>query len=535
MNMSNLSLIISLLAVVTALAALAERIRISSPILLVLAGIAISLLPGLPQIGLHPEVVILVFIPPLVYEAAWNTSWADFKANFRSILILAFGLVLFSAMGVAWVVHTFIPGFSWALAFVVGAIISPTDPVAASSIIRQMGVPRRVGIILEAESLVNDATGLIVYRYAVAAVLTGQFVLLDASGQFFVVVLGGIGIGLTLAAVVRWLHRLTSDTPVVETTLTFLTPFAGYLLAEEWHVSGILAVLSAGIFLTMRSSEFLSRTARLQAVNVWNVVTFLLNSVIFVLMGLQLRRILASNAGYSAQTLITYGAVVSLAVVLIRFIWVFPAAYLSRWLSQSLRRQEPTFSVKSVTVIAWTGMRGVLSLATALALPLELPDGQPFPQRDLIIFITYCVIFTTLVVQGLLLPILIRRLNFQPDTTSQQQETNLRLKIATAAIEHIESHYALDQLSDEMLAVLKHKYEVRIERLRAIKGVKRTNIDTSEIRHFHNLQQELVGVERQLVDGLRRGGQYDDETLRAILFELDVEESRLLLENTDPS
>ena len=533
--MGNLSLIISLLAVVTALAALAERIRISSPILLVLAGIAIGLIPGLPQIGLHPEVIILVFIPPLVYEAAWNTSWVDFKANFRSILVLAFGLVLFSAMAVAWVVHTFIPGFSWALAFVVGAIVSPTDPVAASSIIRQMGVPRRVIIILDAESLVNDATGLIVYRYAVAAVLTGQFVLLDASGQFFVVVFGGIAIGLTLAFIVRLLHRLTNDTPVVETTLTFLTPFAGYLLAEEWHVSGILAVLSAGIFLTMRSSEFLSRTARLQAINVWNVVTFILNSVIFVLMGLQLRRILMANAEYSAATLLTYGAVVSVAVVLIRFMWVFPAAYLSRWLSPSLRRQEPGFSVKSVTVIAWTGMRGVLSLATALALPLLLPNGRDFPQRDLIIFITYCVIFTTLVVQGLLLPLLIRRLNFRPDTTAQQQETNLRLKIATAAIEHIESHYALDQLPDEMLAVIKHKYEVRIERLRAINGVKRPTIDTTEIRHFHTIQQELVGVERNLVVSMRRDGQYDDEMLRAILFELDVEESRLLLENADPA
>lgn len=532
--MSNLALVISLLAVVTALAALAERIRISSPILLVLAGIAISLIPGLPQVGLHPEIIILVFIPPLVYEAAWNTSWIDFKANIRSILVLAFGLVLFSAVGVAWVVHTFLPGFSWAMAFVVGAIISPTDPVAASSIIRQMGVPRRVGIILEAESLVNDATGLIVYRYAVAAVLTGNFVLLDASEQFLVVIFGGIAIGLALAFIVRFLHRLTSDTPVVETTLTFLTPFTGYLLAEELHVSGILAVLSSGIFLTMRSSEFLSRQARLQAVNVWTVVTFMLNSIIFVLMGLQLRRILASNDEYTAGTLITYGAIVSLTVIVIRFMWVFPAAYIPRWLSANLRRKEPAFSAKAVTVIAWTGMRGVLSLATALALPLQLPNGQLFPQRDLIIFITYCVIFTTLVVQGLLLPFLIRLLNFTPDPKAGQQEIDLRLRLATAAIEHIESHYALDQLSDEMLAVIKHKYEVRIERLRAIKGVKRTEVAENELRHFHDIQQELVGVERTLVAGLRRKGQYDDELLRTVLFELDIEESRLLQENANP-
>ncbi len=529
--MSNIALIISLLAGVTALAALAERMNTSSPILLVLAGTVISMIPGLPQVGLQPEVIILIFLPPLVYSAAWNMSWADFKANFRPIMLLAFGLVLFSTMSVAWVVHTFIPGFSWSLAFVVGAIISPTDPVAGTSIIRKMGVPRRVVVILEAESLVNDATGLIVYRYAVAAVTTGNFVLTQASEQFLIVVFGGIAIGLVLAWLVRFLHQLTHETPVIETTLTFLTPFTGYLLAEEWHVSGILAVLSSGIFLTMRSSEFLSRLARLQAINVWSVVIFLLNSIVFVLMGLQLRRILASNAEYTAGTLLTYGAVVSMAVVLSRFIWVYLVSYLTRWLTPVRSRKEPVFDTKQITLIGWTGMRGVLSLATALALPLTLQNGAGFPHRDLIIFITYCVIFTTLVVQGLLLPSLIRLLNIQPDTKAGLEETNLRLRIATAAIEHIEGHYGPDQLPDDMLAVLKHKYEVRVERLRLLKGVKRTAIAEDDIQQFHRLQQELVGVERALVTDLRRKGQYDDEVLRTILFELDIEESRLLLDS----
>lgn len=532
--MSNLTFIISVMAVITALAALAERINLSSPILLVLAGIVISLVPGLPQVRLEPEIVILVFIPPLVYQAAWNTSWVDFKANFRSILVLAFGLILFSATAMAWVIHTFLPGFSWALAFVVGAIVSPTDPVAASSIIKQMGVPRRVGILLEAESLVNDATSLIVYRYAVAAVMTGEFVLLEASEQFLVVVFGGIAIGLTLAFIVRFLHRLTNETPVVETTLTFLTPFTGYLLAEQWQVSGILAVLSSGLFLTIRSAEFLSRTARLQSVNIWKVVTFLLNSVVFVLMGLQLSRVLASNANYTVGTLLIYGAVVSLAVVLVRFIWIFAAVYIPRWFNFRITPSKPPLSVKSVTVLAWTGMRGVLSLATALALPLHLPNGQPFPQRDLIIFITYSVIFTTLVVQGLLLPPLIRWLHFEPEPESVENETNLRLRIATAAIEHIESHYALDKLSDERLAILKHKYEARIDRLRALKSKKPSKRKAKEIKQFYEIQQEVVGVERKLVAELRRKDNYDDEMLREILFELDLEEARLEQESADP-
>ncbi|QIP16030.1 Na+/H+ antiporter [Spirosoma aureum] len=529
--MSSVALLITLLAIVTALAALAERVRIASPIVLVLAGIAIGLIPGLPSIVLRPDIVILVFLPPLIYSAAWNTSWADFKANFRPIMLLALGLVLFSTVGVAWVVHTFVPGFSWPLAFVMGATVSTTDPIAGTSIIKQMGLPRRVVIILEAESLVNDATGLIVYRYAVAAVTTGQFVLIEAGEQFFVVVLGGILIGLALAWVVKSIHQLTDDTPVVETTLTFLTPFAGYLIAEEWHVSGVLAVLSAGLFLTLRSSEFLSRQAHLQTINVWNVVTFLLNSIVFVLMGLQLRRILLTTSGYSPSKLLIYGALVSLAVILSRFIWVFVAGYLPRLVANRTAKPSLLFSGKLNTVIGWTGMRGVLSLATALALPLTLRNGSPFPQRDLIIFFTYCVIFSTLVLQGLALPYLIRWLNITPDQRAKQEEINLRIQLASMAIEHLEANYSLsEEVSDEALALLKHKYETRIDRLRLHQNGRRTNVNASEVRETMRIQLEIIRVERELATRLRREGQKDDEVLRTILYELDLEESRLLLE-----
>ncbi|QHW00637.1 Na+/H+ antiporter [Spirosoma endbachense] len=529
--MSSVALLITLLAIVTALAALAERVRIASPIVLVLAGIAISLIPGLPSVVLRPDIVILVFLPPLIYSAAWNTSWADFKANFRPIMLLALGLVLFSTVGVAWVVHTFVPGFSWPLAFVMGATVSTTDPIAGTSIIKQMGLPRRVVIILEAESLVNDATGLIVYRYAVAAVTTGQFVLIEAGEQFFVVVLGGILIGLALAWVVKSIHQLTDDTPVVETTLTFLTPFAGYLIAEEWHVSGVLAVLSAGLFLTLRSSEFLSRQAHLQTINVWNVVTFLLNSIVFVLMGLQLRRILLTTSGYSPSKLLLYGALVSLAVILSRFIWVFLASYLPRLVVNRTAKSGLLFNRKLNTVIGWTGMRGVLSLATALALPLTLRNGSPFPQRDLIIFFTYCVIFSTLVLQGLALPYLIRWLNITPDQRAKQEEINLRIQLASMAIEHLEANYSLsEEVSDEALALLKHKYETRIDRLRLHQNGRRANANASEVRETMRIQLEIIRVERELATRLRREGQKDDEVLRTILYELDLEESRLLLE-----
>jgi len=527
--MSSVALIVSLLAIVTALAALAERVRIASPIVLVLAGIAISLIPGLPAVVLRPDVVILIFLPPLIYSAAWNTSWADFKANFRPILLLAFGLVLFSTVGIAWFMHTFVPGFSWPLAFVMGATVATTDPVAGTSVIKQMGLPRRVVAILEAESLVNDATGLIVYQYAVAAVTTGQFVLLEASGQFLLVVSGGIGIGLALAWIVKNINRLTKDTPVVETTLTLLTPFAGFLIAEEWHVSGVLAVLSSGLFLTIRSSEFLSRQAHLQTINIWNVISFILNSVVFVLMGLQLRRILLTTERYSPSKLILYGALVSLAVILIRFIWVFLASYLSR-LVKPKSKSHPFLDQKLVTVIGWTGMRGVIALAVALALPLKLSNGSPFPLRDLIIFFSYCVIFSTLVLQGLALPALIRWLKIKPDERAKQDEIRLRIQLATSAIEHLEANYSLsDDVSDETLSLLKHKYETRIDRLRLQQNSKRTKVNESAVREALRIQLEIIQVERELATHLRREGR-DDEVLRAILYELDLEESRLRME-----
>lgn len=528
--MSSVALFISLLAIVTALAALAERVRIASPIVLVLAGIAISLIPGLPTVALEPNVIILVFLPPLIYEAAWKTSWSDFKANFRPILLLAFGLVLFSTVGVAWVVHTFVPGFSWPLSFVMGAIVSTTDPVAGTSIIKQMGLPRRVVVILEAESLVNDATGLIVYRYAVAAVATGQFVLLEAGGQFFLGVLGGILIGLTLAWIVKSIHQLTNETPVVETTLTLLTPFAGYLIAEELHVSGVLAVLSAGLFLTIRSTEFMSRQAHLQTINVWNVVTFLLNSIVFVFMGLQLRRILLTTANYSPAKLIVYGAVVSLAVIVARFVWVFLASFVTRLAKSRVSASNPLLNNKLLTVIGWTGMRGVLSLATALALPLMLGNGTPFPQRDLIIFFTYCVIFSTLVLQGLALPYLIRWLAIPPDERIKQEEVKLRIQLASMAIEHLEANYSLsDDISDEALALLKHKYETRIARLQLQQNRRRAPANESEVRESLRIQLEIIQVEREQATRLRREG-HNDEVLRNILYELDLEESRLMME-----
>jgi monovalent cation/hydrogen antiporter len=531
--MKELELVIILLAVITALAEAADRVKIPYPILLVMAGITIGFLPGLPHVALNPEVVFLIFLPPLLYAAAWTTSWPDFKAAIRPISLLALGCVLFTTLLVALVAHRFIPGFDWATAFVLGAIISPPDAVAAAAATKGLGIPRRVITILEGESLVNDATGLIAYRYAIAAVVTGQFAFWQAGGQFLLVAIGGIGIGLAVGFLIYWVHRITPNNPVTDTSLTFLTPYIAYLWAEELHLSGVLSVVTAGLFLTWRSAEIFSHQSRLQANAVWNTVIFLLNGVVFILIGLQLPAILAGIPQFSPLTLLGYGALISLAVIVGRLIWVYPGTYLPRWLSPGIRRREPKPSLSLVTVVAWSGMRGVVSLAAALALPLTIQPGVAFPQRNLILFLTFCVIFATLILQGLSLPLLIRWMGIRPDGQAQREEHEIRLKLAYQSVEYIEENLSLGQVSDEVLNQIKTKYEIRIMRLRKeSENQAPGRLDEGEIQHFHQLQQDIIRMERQAVIALRKQGKISEEVLRRLEYELDLEESRLLLEMT---
>jgi Na+/H+ antiporter len=524
--MENIATVLVLLAVVTALAEVTDKIKIPYPILLVLAGIGIGLVPGLPHITLDPEIVFLLFLPPILYAAAWNTSWADFKAAKRPITLLAIGCVIFTTCAVAWVAHQFIPGLGWTEAFVLGAIISPPDAVAATSATKGLGIPKRIVTILEGESLVNDATGLIAYRYAVAAVVSGAFNFWQAGLQFLIVAAGGIALGLLMGYVFKWIHKITPDNPTTDTTLTFLAPFMSYLLAESIHLSGVLAVVAAGLYLSWNSSTVFSQQTRLQATGTWNTIIFILNGTIFILIGLQLPYILENITQHSFTTLLTYGAIVSIAVIVGRIIWVYPGTYVPRLLSKKIRTTEPVPDIRLVTVVAWSGMRGVVSLAAALALPL-MAGTEPFPNRDLIIFLTFCVIFSTLVLQGLTLRPIIKFFGIKPDGKEFEIEQKARLQVATAIIEHIEENYSLG-LSDEVLNQIKTKYEIRIQRLR--KDVKNLRLDEAQINEFHRIQQELLDRERKFIIQLRAEAKISDETMRRIEYELDLEETRLILE-----
>jgi monovalent cation/hydrogen antiporter len=526
-TMENISVIIILLAIVTALAQITDKIRIPYPILLVIAGIAVGIIPGLPRIVLNPDVVFLVFLPPVLYAAAWNTSLPDFVSSARAISLLAFGCVLFTTCLVAITAHYCVPGFAWPESFVLGAIVSPPDAVAASAATRGLGIPRRVMTILEGESLVNDATGLIAYRYAIAVSASGTFILWLAGVNFIYVAGVGVIIGLIVGFIFLWIHKITPDNSLTDTSFTFLTPYTAYLIAEHYHASGVLAVVVCGLFLSRKSSEIFNHQTRLQANFVWQTVIFLLNGIIFILIGLQLPSILGSMAGIPLLDLLWYGTLVSLAAIVARIIWVYPGTYIPRLLSKRIRTTEARPPLRMVTVVAWSGMRGVVSLAAALALPLTVGENIPFPQRDFIIFLSFSVIFATLVLQGLTLPRLIAFLKIRIPESETEEEHLARLKVATAMIEHIEENYSLS-LNDTLLNQVKTRYEIRIQQVR--KDLKNQRLTDAQINEYQQLRYELVSKERKTLIALRNSGEIGDEVMRRMEYELDLEETRLLLD-----
>lgn len=540
--MPQLEIIIGLLVAVAVLATLATRIRIPYPILLVVGGSVLGFVPGLPRVRLDPELVFLLFLPPLLYVSALFTSWRDFRANVRAISLLAFGLVLMTTVVVAAVAHAVI-GLSWPAAFVLGAIISPTDAIAATAIAQRLGVPGRIVTILEGESLINDATGIVAYRVAVAAVVTGAFSLWEAGLQFVVGAAGGIAVGFAVGWLVVWTRRHVSEDPSVQNVVSLLTPFVAYLAAEElphgmWvglsdlfgtpenlHFSGVLAVVTTGLYLGRKSPTITSSGTRLQGFATWELITFLLNGLIFVLIGLQLGNVVGELDRYTVGELVLYGALVSLTVILVRVLWVFPATYLPRKVSRRLRERDPSPSWRNVSVIAWTGMRGVISLAAALALPLE-GSGGPFQERDLIVFLTFCVILATLVVQGLSLPFLIRLLGLEDDHIGEEEEAHGRIKVADAALERLEQLRVEEWVRDDTAERVEGLYNYRRNRFAS-----RVDGDPDGVEErsaaYQRLMVELLLAQRQRLIRLRDDGQIGDEVMHRIERDLDLEESRL--------
>ena len=528
---SILILVLGLMVAVVALAIIAPGLHIPYSILLVLGGLLLGFVPGLPRFTLDPDVVFLLLLPPLLNASAWGTSWRDFHANLRPISLLALGLVLLTTVVVAVVAHVLIPGLPWAVAFVLGAIVSPTDAVAATAIAQRLGIPQRIVTIIEGESLVNDATGLVAYRFAVAAVVTGVFSLGEAGLQFVVVSVGGIALGLVAGWSLSYVHRWL-DNPPLEITITLVTPFAVYLLSEEvLHVSGVLATVTTGLYLTWRAPTFFSSGTRLQAYAVWEMLIFLLNGLVFILIGLQLPGILAilntTVAQRSPIILVWYAILVSLTVILTRLIWMFPATALPRMLSRRLRERDPYPGWRPVVLIGWTGMRGAVSLAAALALPEVTAEGAAFPERAFVIYLTFGVILATLVVQGLSLPLLIRGLGLHDDGASERQETQARLTAAQAALARLDELASQNEVSRESAQHLRKHYEAQVRSL--TKRIKKAANESGEDHAitYQRLQREALQAERSAVIRLRNQGEINDEVLRRMERELDLEEQQL--------
>ncbi|MEO8172529.1 MAG: Na+/H+ antiporter [Sediminibacterium sp.] len=536
--MENFQVIIFLLAVLISLSALVERIKVPQPILLVVAGLVIGFIPFLPDLELDPHIVFLIFLPPLLFDAAAQTSWHDFKADIRPISALAISLVFFTIGAVAVTAHYLVPHFGWPLAFLLGAIISPTDAVAASSIIKGLNLNRRVMTIIEGESLVNDASALIAYRHALTAVLTGNFIFWQVGLQFLIVACAGILIGIVVGYILVFVHKQITNNALVETGMSLLTPYLAYIAAEEIHVSGILSVVTAGLIISWRAPEIFTYQTRMRTRVIWDTIVFMLNGFVFILIGLQLPGILRQVVNYSTKELIGYGVVISLVTILVRILWVFAGAYATKMFRSKKNDEETTAAKaepipwKNILIIAWTGTRGVLSLATALALPLVLRTGKAFPQRHMILFLAFVVIFVTLVVQGLSLPWLIRILDIKPDTNESKEQKELQLHILQSTIHFIDRDLPV-RLDHDSKEQLKNKYNTRADKLsKEIRIFKRNeNKDNPApvevVTPILNAQIEIGKFQRELLIKIHKEGAYSDVAIKEVQRDMDIDDLKL--------
>lgn len=514
-----IELVLLLLLCAVALGWIARHFKFPYPIALVVGGLLLGLIPRLPQFPFNPQLILVVVLPPILYQTALLTSWNDFKANIRPISLLAIGLVIVTTLTVGAVFKLLVPSVPWAAAFVLGAIVSPPDAVAATAILSRLNIPRRVVTVLEGESLVNDASGLVIYKFAIAATLTGAFSLMDASLQFAMVSLGGIALGIVLAIVFIAIHKRLGD-PFIEVLTSLVIPYVTYIAAESVHVSGVLAVVAAGLLRGRYAPEIVSAEMRIIARSVWNLFVFMLNSLIFILIGIQMSDVVEKLSRFTVGQLFGLGAVITAVAIIVRFAWVYPFAYLPRWLSGSLRKDEPMLRKRELGIVSWCGMRGIVSLAAALAIPVTLPNGSPFPQRELIIFLSFFVIAATLIGQGLTLPILIRRLKVGSKWNIHSEQQRVRAAMSETAIAAIDQIMNSEGAPREWADQLRAEIADRIM-LAAPDGIEHT--PRSEL--VTRLRQAVIRAERKELIRMWRENEISDEVMRHLEEILDYQEA----------
>lgn len=524
-NLDQLQTVILLLIVMLILTALARRLMVPYPILLVIGGLAMCFVPGLPTIQLDPDLVFLVFLPPILWSAAYFTSWRDFRASMRPIVLLAVGLVVATTVAIAMAAHALLPGLGWAGAIALGAIVSPPDAVSATAIAKQLNIPQRIVTILEGESLVNDASALVLYSAAIAAAISGNFGVIATVLHFFVAASLGIFIGLGVSVLTRWALALIEDS-FSEIAITLLAPYLAWLITEQVHGSAVLACVAGGLYLRQHFSSLAAPLTRIQARAVWELLVFVLNGLIFILIGLQLGPLSRAVPAGQLGSLIGDGILISVTAISVRLLWVPVAAWVPRRLSSALREQDPMPPKSHLFLIAWTGMRGIVSLAAALALPLTTTAGVKFPFRIEIILITFIVILVTLVVQGLSLPPLIRAFRLPKDTSLEQEEQQARGHAASAALAHLDKLKSEDWPDAEQLERLRVQYERRLQRYSHAELLD-SDCTPQSATAYRRLRHELLTAERLTLIRLRNNNVINDEVLHRLEHELDVEALRL--------
>ncbi len=525
---ATIQVLVLLLAVVAAIAVVSQRIHVPNAILLVLAGVALALIPGLPAVELAPELVLLIVLPPLIYWAAVSMSWREFRLNLGSISLLAVGCVVFTTIAVAVATHALL-GLSWPVGFVVGAILSPPDAVAPLAILRRMQLPRRLRTILEAEGVANDATALVLYRFAVGAVGASTFSLGQAGATFAAIVVGeilwGIGVGWLMLRLRQWVRD-----PQIEITLSLLTPYLAYWPPEHLGGSGVLATVTTGLYFSWNGLRLISSATRLQGIFFWGFMTYLIEGLVFLITGLQARTLIERIGAHPQRELWVAAAVVSAVVILARFVWVFPATYLAGWLAPSARRRDGWPAWQGPFVVSYTGVRGIVSLAAALALPFQGADGQPFPGRDMILFLTFSVILLTLVAQGLTLPFVVRAVGLAKSGRRElhgdrAEENRARRQAIAAAIERLEALATERGLDDQVVHALRARHRDRLRHVENHGALDDQGLRLSKLQD--DLERLLLDAERGAVNELFRIGELKDDARRRIERELDLRQAEL--------
>jgi monovalent cation/hydrogen antiporter len=526
---SYIFLSLALIVTVSLLVVLANSIRVSYPIVLLISGLCISFIPGLPRIEIEPDLIFLIFLPPLLFDAAWNTSWKDFWRWRRVIAVLAFGLVFFTSTIVAFVSSSVLPGFTLALGFLLGGIISPPDALAATSILKSVKVPRRIVAVLEGESLINDASSLIVFRFALTAVLTGTFVWYEAIAQFSVVTLMGIGVGLAVAFVLYALFKWLPTTSSIDSAILFTAPYLMYMTAEYFHFSGVMAVVSGGLFISKRNHEIFDPASRLQALSMWATIGFVMTGLVFMLIGLELQNIIEGLEGYSFREALGYGLLISAVVIITRIGFSLASSLFTKFISNYITTADNNPGWKGPLIVGWAGMRGVVSLAAALSIPL-LMNNSSFPQRNLILFITFVVIFVTLVLQGLALPWIVRWVNYKdPDIilNEGEQDSKIHLGLMQVGVRIMEENYAAQVSENRVLSTFLKRIKNEVQMTEQHLDDSDFTLDKSTVEQFQQVFAEVINAQRRQLMAFREMNGYDEEIIRKHETQLDLEEERM--------